>query len=118
MMGFSSLLTLDEASSPMNKIWQAALSKYYLELQKGGVRGSAIDKDLWNIHGPDDLLAQIQLLAPLDATASKTWTTVLGQLKPILLGLNDFAAVVNWAFGMNGKLAAVIWGSIRLIIKV
>jgi hypothetical protein len=35
-----------------------------------------------------------------------------------VLGLNDFVALTAWSLGMNGKVAAVLWGSIRLIIKV
>lgn len=42
----------------------------------------------------------------------------LQRLEPILLGLNDFAIVTAWALGMNGKVSAVVWGSIRLILNV
>ena len=40
------------------------------------------------------------------------------KLESILLDLNDFAAVTAWALGMDGKVAAVVWGSIRLILNV
>ncbi|KAI0387825.1 tpr repeat-containing protein [Hypomontagnella monticulosa] len=117
MQKSTAVSTLEESGSSTNKIWQAALAKYYSELRKGGIKSLLIDRDLWDIDGPDDLLAQIQALAPPDETNSKNWATVLNQLRPILLGLNDFAAIITWAFGMDGKVAAVIWGSIRLIIR-
>jgi hypothetical protein len=107
-----------EPRSLTSPIWHAAIEKYYAELSKGGIKTSVIDKDLWNIRSPDDLLSQIEALVPAQAIESKTWTKVLHQLQPILLGLNDFTALIAWTLGMNGRVAAVIWGSIRLIIKV
>lgn len=99
-------------------IWQAAIDKYYEELRQGGVKGSTIDEDLWSIHSSDELLQQIHGLAPADAHASGNWTRSLRRLEPILLSLNDFAAVITLTLGMNGQVAAVIWGSMRLILKV
>ena len=104
--------------SPTSPIWQAALEKYYAELRKGGIKLSVIDKDLWNTHGPDDLLAQIGTQAPSEAQAFRAWTRDLDQLKPILERLSDFTAMIALAMGMNSKVATVIWGSIRLIITV
>ncbi|KAI0539986.1 hypothetical protein GGR58DRAFT_194652 [Xylaria digitata] len=100
-----------------SSVWQAALDKYYHELRKGGVKDSLIDKDLWNVETPEDLLVQIEALAPLEERGLKIWLNTLGQLQPILLGLNDFAGLVAWSFGLDGKVAALIWGSIRLMIK-
>lgn len=101
---------------PSSPIWQAALDRYFAELRRRGVKESIIERDLWNVEDADDLLAQVTALAP-DETAAG-WTRCLAQLKPILLGLSDFAAVTAWAMGMDGRVAAVIWGSMRLIIKV
>ncbi|KAI1294398.1 hypothetical protein F5Y03DRAFT_372923 [Xylaria venustula] len=98
-------------------IWQAALDRYYDELRKGGIKDSLIEKDLWNVETPADLVVQIEVLTPSEARGSKTWLNALGQLQPILLGLNDFAALVAWSLGLDGKVAALIWGSIRLMIK-
>ncbi|KAI1429008.1 hypothetical protein F5Y12DRAFT_782253 [Xylaria sp. FL1777] len=105
------------SSGTSSSIWQAALDKYYDELRKGGMKGSLIDKDLWNVATPEDLVVQIEVLAPLETRGSKIWLNALGRLQPILLGLNDFAALVAWSFGLDGKVAALIWGSIRLMIK-
>ncbi|KAK0702012.1 tpr repeat-containing protein [Lasiosphaeria miniovina] len=106
-----------ESQSPTSPIWQAAIEKYYSELAKGGVKASLINKDLWNIQGPDELIAQIEALAPVQSVRSNAWTKALTQLGPILLGINDFATIIAWGMGMNGKVAAILWGSIRLIVK-
>ncbi|WEW59212.1 hypothetical protein PRK78_004681 [Emydomyces testavorans] len=98
-------------------IWQAAIDRYYEELKRGGIKGPAIEKDLWDIESPHDLLDQLAVLLPADPNASKSWMIMLRRLEPVLLSLNDFAAVISCALGMNGRVAAVIWGSIRLILK-
>ncbi|KXX82641.1 putative disease resistance protein RDL6 [Madurella mycetomatis] len=105
------------SQSPTSPIWHAALEKYYSELAKGGVKASIINKDLWNIQSPEELITQIETLAPVQDARSNTWAKALAQLQPILLGINDFATIIAWGMGMNGKVAAVLWGSIRLIIK-
>jgi hypothetical protein len=92
------------------KIWQNAIQKYYEELKKGGYKGKAIDKDVWNVKDPVELLDQIKSLP-----SSEPW---MDDLKKLLLTLSDFAAVTALALGMNGKVAAVIWGSIRLLLNV
>jgi len=104
-------------TSPISPLWQAAIGKYYTELAKGGIKSSVIDKDLWKIQSPDELIAQIEAVGKGQATQSAAWTQSLAQLRPVLLGLNDFAVLTSWLMGMNGKVAAVLWGSIRLIIK-
>ena len=111
-----------EHHSHVSLIWQAAIDKYYEELRKGGVKGPNIDRELWSVHSPDDLFQQIQCLMPMDPeTGSATWMGSLRfsrRLKPILLNLNDFAAIITSILGTNGQVTDVIWGSIRLIVKV
>lgn len=46
------------------------------------------------------------------------WTEDLNILNNVLVGLSDFAAVTAWALGMNGRVAAALWGSIRLLLSV
>jgi hypothetical protein len=99
-------------------IWQAAIDRYYDELRKGGVKGPTIDHDVWSINSPDDLLQQMNDLAPTNSSVSSQWVGNLRRLESILLSLNDFAAVITLALGMKGQVAAIIWGSIRLILKV
>ncbi|KAG9240863.1 hypothetical protein BJ878DRAFT_536863 [Calycina marina] len=92
------------------KIWKVALQRYYDELTNGGYKSHAIDKDLWDVKDPEELLKQMK-----DLPSSGRSPEDLNILKKILLGLSDFAAVAAWALGMNGRVAAVIWGSIRLL---
>ncbi|KAE9371884.1 hypothetical protein N431DRAFT_508825 [Stipitochalara longipes BDJ] len=94
-----------------SKIWKAALQRYYDELANGGYKGHPIDKDLWDIEDPEELLNQIRTLP-----ASERAPEDLNALKKVLLGLSDFTAVAALALGMNGRVAAVIWGSIRLLL--
>lgn len=101
-----------------SKIWQAAVQKYYSELAKGGLKGANIDKDLWKIKNPIELLDEIRALQPQNMGLSRVWMGALQRLEPILLSLNDFVIVTAWALGMNGRVSAVIWGSIRIILNV
>lgn len=100
-----------EHPSCRNEIWQTAIDRYYDELAKSGVPVSTIDKDIWNIEGPDQVVKQVKSLAAVQAIQNS-------KLESILHSLNDFVMLTAWAVGMNGKVAAVLWGSIRLIIKV
>ena len=111
-------VTANRASTKTSPIWQSAIDKYYLELEKGGIKAPAIDKDLWLIEDLEVLLNEMQSIASDESQASNIWTTVLPRLEPVLLSLNEFAIVIAWALGMNGRVAAVLWGSIRLILKV
>lgn len=105
----------DEAH--VSPIWQAAIDKYYEELKKGGV-DPKIEQDLWSTRSPNELLQQIQDLSLKSSQSPGNWLGCLRRLEPIILNLSDFVAVITLAVGMNGQLAAVIWGSIRLILKV
>ena len=102
-----------QSSGQDNKIWKAALQRYYDELANGGYNGHAIDKDLWDIKDPEELLDQIRTLP-----ASENAPEDLNVLKKVLLSLSDFAAVAALALGMNGRVAAVIWGSLRVLLFV
>ncbi|KAL8908946.1 MAG: hypothetical protein Q9207_000522 [Kuettlingeria erythrocarpa] len=88
-----------------SRIWRAAVQKYYNELAKGGLKGAHIDKDLWKIKSPIELLDEIRAVQPKNMDLSRAWTGALQRLEPILLSLNDFVMVTAWALGMNGKLA-------------
>lgn len=101
-----------------SKIWKAAVQKYYSELAKGGLKGAKIDKALWEIKSPIELLDEIRALRSQNMALSRAWIGALQRLEPILLSLNDFVIVTAWALGMNGRVSAVIWGSIRIILDV
>lgn len=107
-----------DPGSPANLIWTNTISRYYNELHKGGIEQSAIDKDLWNIQSPEDLFNQIESLDEVRVSQSSPWAGAITQLRPILVALNDFVTVTSWVMGTNAKLAAVLWGSFRLILKV
>jgi hypothetical protein len=96
-----------------NKFWKAALQRYYDELANSGYKAHAIDKGLWDIKDPEELLDQIKTFP-----ASERAPEDLNALKKALLGLSDFAAVAALALRTNGRVAAVIWGSIRLLLVV
>jgi hypothetical protein len=102
--------------SPSSPIWQAALKKYYAELEKGGMTVATIDRKIWSIQSPGELLAQIESLENAQKPGS-AWTKTLLQLQPAFYGLSDFAALTACVMGMNGKVAAVLWSSIRLLAK-
>lgn len=106
------------SKSQISPIWEAAIHRYYAELEKGGIKSPALDRTLWDIDSPKALLDEIHNMVPQESQITRVWTTVLPRLEPVLLGLNDFAAVVAWSLGMNGRVAAVLWGSMRLILKV
>lgn len=98
-------------------IWKRVIYTYYDELQKGGISGLEIEKDLWAIDSPADLLDQIHDLK-VPKRMANTWLGSIDRSKNIILGLNDFAIVAAWATGMDGKVPAVVWGSIKLLLNV
>ncbi|KAL2760183.1 hypothetical protein ACRALDRAFT_1059936, partial [Sodiomyces alcalophilus JCM 7366] len=86
----------EEPQSPQNPLCQALLDQYYRELAKGGVKASSINKELWGIQSPNELVAQI---AALEHVRS------MGQLQPVLFGLSDFfAALSAWALALDDAL--------------
>jgi hypothetical protein len=109
---------IDAPGSPTSPLWQEAIRNYYAELAKGGIRASAIDKDLWKTETPEELIAHIETEGGAKAAGSASWSRALTQVKPVLLGLNDFVALSSWLMGVNAKVAVVLWGSVKLIIKV
>lgn len=77
-----------------SQIWRQAIRKYYSELEKGGIKGPALDKDLWNINTPMDLINQIKALESSQSLVSRSWFGSLklsSRLETVLLSLNDFA---------------------------
>lgn len=101
-----------------NTIWQVALRKYYNELAKGGLKSANVDRDLWKINSPVELLDEIRALQSKNIGSSRAWMSALQRLEPIILSLNDFVIVTAWVLGKHGRVGAVIWGSIRIILNV
>jgi len=99
--------------------WQAALDRYYIQLDQVGLKKtSIIEKDLWAAEGPNDLIEDIRRMTPQGLQVSKAWISAILRLEPVLLDLNDFATVVAQSLGMAGRVATLLWGSLRLIMKV
>lgn len=119
-MQFKADLVEQQSEVPQedSQVWRQAIRKYYSELEKGGIKGSALDKDLWNITTPMDLMNQIKALESSQSLMSRSWFGSLNlssRLEIVLLSLSDFATVTAWALRMN---ATILWGSIRLILKL
>lgn len=107
-----------EPQADSSPIWKTALERYFAETRKGGIKDAAIENHLWTVQTPEDLLNGIEAIVPPNTEPSISWARALKELKPVLLGLSDFAAIIAWAFGMDGKVAVLLWGSIRLILMV
>ncbi|KAI7912142.1 hypothetical protein M0657_010610 [Pyricularia oryzae] len=105
-----------EPQADSSPIWKTALERYFAETRKGGIKDAAIENHLWTVQTPEDLLNGIEAIVPPNTEPSISWARALKELKPVLLGLSDFAAIIAWAFGMDGKVAVLLWGSIRLIL--
>lgn len=43
-----------------SRIWRRAIRNYYSELEKGGIKGPTLDKDLWNINTPIDQIKALE----------------------------------------------------------
>ena len=104
--------------SPGSPLWRAALERYYNELRKGGVSEVAVNRNLWKTRSAAELISQLNALTPADSRSAQAWSSAIHKLQSVVLALNDFAAVLTIAFGINGKITALIWGSIRLMFKV
>lgn len=100
------------ASSSQSPLWEKALEKYRKELKDGD---DFID--ILKVGSMDELLSQAKSLEPAGACNSAS-SASLTQLEPILGHLNDFSAIVALFLGANAKSAALVWGSIRIILTV
>ncbi|KAI6452919.1 hypothetical protein MCOR17_009378 [Pyricularia oryzae] len=105
-----------EPQADASPIWKTALERYFAETRKGGIKDAAIENHLWTVQTPEDLLNGIEAIVPPNTEPSISWARALKELKPGMLGLSLFAAIIVWAFGMEGKVAVLLWGSIRLIL--
>ncbi|ELQ32324.1 hypothetical protein OOU_Y34scaffold01189g6 [Pyricularia oryzae Y34] len=92
-----------EPQADSSPIWKTALERYFAETRKGGIKDAAIENHLWTVQTPEDLLNGIEAIVPPNTEPSISWARALKELKPVLLGLSDFAAIIAWAFGMDGK---------------
>ena len=95
-----------------SQLWEKALEQYRRELKEGDDYESVI-----GISSMEELLTQAGNLEPSGAR-NKNFLSSLGRLEPMLLHINDFSAVTALFVGANAKSAALVWGSIRIILTV
>lgn len=105
--------TPSDRGSGTSQAWQNAIQRYLLELQKGGIRYQPIDRDLYKIKSPSELLNEIKSLQQPPSNSES-----IISLNKVVSSLNDFAAVVAFALGMNGRVAALLWGAFRILFNV
>ncbi len=95
-----------------SQLWEKALEQYRKELNDGNDYESVI-----GVSSMEDLLAQARNLEPRGARNQNILSS-LSRLEPMLLHINDFSAVTALFLGANAKSAALVWGSIRIILTV
>ena len=93
-------------------LWENALERYRKELKEGDDYDHIMD-----FISMEDLLSQARALEPTNSR-SKTPLRSLSRLEPILVHLSDFSAVIALCLGADAKSAALVWGSLRLILTV
>ncbi|MCJ1404908.1 hypothetical protein MMC11_008134 [Xylographa trunciseda] len=99
-------------STAHSPLWEKALERYRKELKDGDDYDHIMD-----VGSMEELLDQARALEP---TGSRTKTPLqsLNRLEPILAHLNDFSAIIAICLGANTKSAALVWGSIRIILTL
>ena len=105
-------LLFSSHASDHSYLWEKALDQYRKEL-----KNSDDYEGIMGVDSMEELLSQTRSLEPPGAQ-SKTFLTSLNRLEPMLLHLNDFSAVTALFFGVNPKGAALVWGSLRIILSV
>ena len=93
-------------------MWEKALEQYRRELKDGDDYESVI-----GVESMEELLNQARNLEP-PGVQSKSILSSLSRLEPMLLHINDFSAITALFLGANAKSAALVWGSIKIILIV
>ncbi|KAK7398515.1 hypothetical protein QQX98_012108 [Neonectria punicea] len=73
-------------------------------------------KELQAIQSVPDADSVLIFTAQLDAQLQKTRKSIAPKLYPILQSVRDFSAVVETFVSSNPRIAALIWGSVKLTI--
>lgn len=96
---------------PPSPLWTKALERYREELGE-----QEIDEYRTMLEAGtfEDLVNHIKNLEPPNAQEK----AVINRLGPILKFVNDFSAFTALYFGADVKLAALVWGSIQLILRL
>lgn len=93
-------------------LWEKALQNYREELAGDDDYQIILETGTLEV-----LMNDAKTLRPVGPQGRKALDS-MGRMKPMIKLVNDFAAVIAVAFGADAMLAAIIWGSIRMILTV
>lgn len=88
-----------------------------MERYREELKGCEDYESILEVDSVEELLNQAKALRPPGAL-NKTTASSMNRLEPILIHLNDFSAVIALCLGAEAKIAALVWGSIRIILTV
>ena len=98
-------------SRPSSPLWNIALERYKVELEDNNIDEYQAILE----HGTlEDLVEQIKTIQQPNAQEK----AAVSRLDSILKFVNDFSAVVAVCLGAEARLAALVWGSIRIILTL
>lgn len=75
------------------------------------------DDFILDVNSIEDLLDQAQSLE-IKLSPNNGPSAVVGRLRPILSDFSTFAASMTLCFGAHAETAALVWGSIQMILRV
>lgn len=93
-------------------LWHRALERYREELETNDDYQSIIE-----IGSLDDLLNYAKTFEPL-LPRDRSVLDSMNRLGPALKFVDDFSALIAVCFGVDAKLTAFVWGSIRLMLTL
>ena len=95
-----------------SSLWERAKQHYLMELQERNDFDSVLETASWEM-----ILVQTKAQSPSIAQNSSLLASVQ-RLEPALIQMNNFATIIAVLCGADAKTAALIWGSIRIILGV
>lgn len=107
---FPDTLRHDEIKSK-SPLWEKALENYREELSGNDYYETILENGTL-----EELIDHTKTLEP-SSPSDKTSST-MSRIKPIVKFFNDFSTIVAICFGADTVLAAVVWGSIRVLLTV
>lgn len=93
-------------------LWDRAIQRYHDELHDT----RDLENSIWLTTSIEELHTQAK--ACVDASARSSLLGSLSRLRPGLTYLNDFVSALAVVVGVDAKITALLWGSIRLILMV
>ncbi|KAI9658288.1 MAG: hypothetical protein M1821_002421 [Bathelium mastoideum] len=97
-----------KTNRPKSPLWDQALERFRADLAENDDYLDVIE-----VGSLEDLLNGIKLAGP-----GRTTLTSLNRLGPRLKFVDDFSAIIALYFGADARLTALVWGSIRLMLKL